>query len=61
MERTPLELAQDIFNSLYGFVAVDAEGKIAFIGEQYALDLGTTMEQALGKPIETILSDCDLL
>ena len=60
MERTPLEFAQDIFNSLYGFVAVDAEGKIAFIGEQYALDLGTTTEEALGKPIEQVIANTRL-
>ena len=60
MDYTPHEFALNIFDSLAGFVAVDAEGKIVFIRDHYATVLGTTKEDAIGRPIEEVIANSRL-
>ena len=60
MDYTPYEFAQNIFDSLAGFVAVDAQGKIIFIRDHYAFVLGTTQEDAIGRPIEEVIANSRL-
>lgn len=51
------DFALDVFDSLPGFVVVDREGNIAFIREQYANRLGTTREEATGRPVKEVISN----
>jgi len=49
------QLAKDILSSMYGFIAVDSEGKIAYIGRGYADALGLTQEECIGHQVEELI------
>ena len=61
MDDKTIQFVTDLINSMYGFVATDAEGKIVLLGQQYARDLGISVEDAIGKPIEEVIANTEML
>lgn len=60
MSYTPHEFALNLFDAMPGFVAVDDKGIIVFIRDHYAAVLGTTKENAIGRPIGEVIANSRL-
>lgn len=60
MDQQTCKLVMDIFNSIYGFIAVDKEGIITLIGRDYAATLGYTQEECIGRPVTEIIGNTRL-
>lgn len=50
-----IQLAQDILDSMIGFIAVDNDGLVTYIGRAYAKSLGRTQEECVGRSVEEII------
>jgi hypothetical protein len=61
MDEKTIEFVKDVIDSLFGFVAIDTEGKIVLLGENYARGLGVRLEDAIGKPIEEVIANTEML
>lgn len=61
MKYTSYEFALNLFDTMPGFVAVDDKGIIVFIRDHYAAVLGTTKEDAIGRPIGEVIANSCLL
>lgn len=54
------QMARDILESMFGFVAVDTSGVITYISRDYAASLGFTQEDCIGCPVEKIIPNSRL-
>ena len=54
-DQTFIRLARNFIESMTGFVAVDNDGIITYMGKQYAEGLGYTPEQCVGRHVTEII------
>lgn len=59
-EKSFSRMAKDILESLYFFIAVDCEGRITFIGKEYATYLGYTQDELIGRQVKEIIPNTRL-
>ena len=53
-------VAKDILESMFGFVAVDTDGRITYISHAYAGTQGFTQEECIGRPVEEVIPNSRL-